>query len=263
MSVCQAAVAIGLFRLPANLAPNMDGGGMKSQIQLITETLKRLFSNRVLMFDTVAMVFVLFSNTNNTYMAKFIEFQFHVTPSQASLVSGSSKMIGHIVALSISTLVVTWFKPSARSLSLYNFVADSLAVIISISMIFIDCPNLGDLQTPANCLSSCSCPPTMAPVCHLATMTTFTSACAAGCTSTNATLMTFTDCGCAPDPIGALVPGFCPGDCSSSLYYFMSITFILTFIMTLGRVSLVINIVNCIIYIVFTGWKPVGAHSLC
>ena len=46
-------------------------------------TLRRLFSNKILMFDTFAMVFILFSGSNGAYMAKFIEFQFRVSPSKA------------------------------------------------------------------------------------------------------------------------------------------------------------------------------------
>ena len=104
------------------------------------------------MFDTLSMVFFLFSTTNGSYMAKFVEFQFHVSPSKASLVSGSTKMIGNIVALSISTMVVTYFKPSASSLALYNFVSDLVAVLVTLSLIFIDCGTSSDLITPASCL---------------------------------------------------------------------------------------------------------------
>ena len=119
----------------------------------MSNTLKRLFNNKILMFDTLSMVFFLFSTTNGSYMAKFVEFQFHVSPSKASLVSGSTKMIGNIVALSISTMVVSYFKPSARSLTLYNFVSDLVAVLVTLSLIFVDCSSSGDLLTPSSCLT--------------------------------------------------------------------------------------------------------------
>ena len=111
-----------------------------------------MFSNKILIFDTLSMVFFLFSTTNGNYMAKFVEFQFHASPSKASLVSGTTKMIGNIVALSISTMVVTYFKPSARFLALYNFVSDFVAVLVTLSLIFIDCGSSSDLLTPASCL---------------------------------------------------------------------------------------------------------------
>ena len=111
-----------------------------------------MFSNKILIFDTLSMVFFLFSTTNGSYMAKFVEFQFHVSPSKASLVSGTTKMIGNIVAPSISTMVVTNFKPSARSLAWYNFVSDIVAVLVTLSLIFIDCGSSSDLLTPASCL---------------------------------------------------------------------------------------------------------------
>ena len=107
-----------------------------------------MFSNKILIFDTLSMVFFLFSTTNGNYMAKFVEFQFHASPSKAS----TTKMIGNIVAPSISTMVVTNFKPSARSLAWYNFVSDIVAVLVTLSLIFIDCGSSSDLLTPASCL---------------------------------------------------------------------------------------------------------------
>ena len=73
-------------------------------------------------------------------------------------------MIGNVIALIISTMVVSYFKPSARSLALYNFVADIVAVGVTISLIFIDCGSSGDLLTPPSCMSSCSCAPSLTPV---------------------------------------------------------------------------------------------------
>ena len=138
------------FRLPANIR---EGVQLEPSLELVGNTLKRLFNNKILMFDTLSMVFFLFSTTNGSYMAKFVEFQFHVSPSKASLVSGSTKMIGNIVALSISTLVVSYFKPSARYLALYNFVSDLVAVLVTLSLIFVDCGSSADLLTPSSCLA--------------------------------------------------------------------------------------------------------------
>ena len=107
-----------------------------------------MFSNKILIFDTLSMVFFLFSTTNGNYMAKFVEFQFHARTPKTS----TTKMIGNIVAPSISTMVVTNFKPSARSLAWYNFVSDIVAVLVTLSLIFIDCGSSSDLLTPACCL---------------------------------------------------------------------------------------------------------------
>ena len=81
----------------------------------------------------------------------------------------------------------------------------------------------------------CSCSPSLAPVCNPATNETYTSGCAAGCSLFNATDNLFSGCSCAA---GAnLVAGFCPTDCSSSLFYFMLISFLLSLIMTMGKVG--------------------------
>ena len=105
------------------------------------------------MFDTLSLVFFLFAHANGNYLAKFIEFQFHVSPSKASLVSGTTRVIGNVVALIISTVVVSYFKPSARSLALYNFVSDLVAVLVTLSLIFVDCGSSEDLLTPSSCLA--------------------------------------------------------------------------------------------------------------
>ena len=81
----------------------------------------------------------------------------------------------------------------------------------------------------------CPCSPSLKPVCNLATNETFTSACAAGCNIFNATTNIFLGCSCAGTK--SLVAGFCPTDCSSSLFYFMLISFLLSLIMTMGKVS--------------------------
>ena len=109
----------------------------KFSIRMIWEDLKRLAKNRVLMFDSLAMAFFLLSTANRAYIAKFVEFQFNTSPSAASLFSGSSTMLGAISALAISILVISWFKPSARALALFNVLADVAAVLIGLSFIAV------------------------------------------------------------------------------------------------------------------------------
>ena len=87
-------------------------------------------------------------------------------------------------------------------------------------------------------LQLCSCSPSLKPVCNLATNETYTSACAAGCTLFNNATNLFSGCSCAAAATN-LVPGFCPTDCSSSLFYFMLISFLLSLIMTMGKVGMV------------------------
>ena len=156
--------------------------------------LKRLAGNKILIFDSLAMSFFLFASSNRSYTSKFVEFQFLTSPAAASLFSGSSSTIGMVSALAVSILVISWFKPSARILAGFNFVADLLAVIIGLSFIFVDCAHPG-ISQPAACLSGCSCSPSYTPVCDLATSQTYFSGCAAGCGAFNGTA--FTDCSCS------------------------------------------------------------------
>ena len=157
--------------------------------------LKRLANNRILIFDSLAMSFFLFASTNRSYTSKFVEFQFLTSPSAASLFSGSSSMVGMMTALAISIVVISIFKPPARILAGFNFIADIFAVIIGIGFIFVDCDHMGISQTDS-CFSDCACSTSYKPVCDLSSSSTFFSACAAGCGSFNGT--SFTDCSCSP-----------------------------------------------------------------
>ena len=86
------------------------------------------------------------------------------------------------MALTISIIVIIWFKPSARALALFNFLADILAMAVTFSFIYIDCDTSG-VSKPESCFDSCGCGKDYKPVCDDATSQTFFSACAAGCSA--------------------------------------------------------------------------------
>ena len=176
----------------SNIA-ELDGKSISLFRELWTD-LKRLASNRILIFDSLAMSFFLFASTNKSYTSKFVEFQFLTSPSAASLFSGSSSMIGMVTALGISIVVISIFKPPARLLAGFNFLADILAVVIALGFIFVNCEHSGILR-PESCLTNCACANSYKPVCDLTSSSTFFSACAAGCGSFNGT--SFNDCSCS------------------------------------------------------------------
>ena len=142
--------------------------------------LTRLMKNKVLIFDSLAMSFWLFGSTNKSYLAKFVEFQFQTSPAAASLFSGSSSLVGMLTALVISISLITWFKPSARVLAGFNFVADILAVLVGVSFIFLSCPH-NDIKPGGDCGLDCGCSSTYRPVCDLTNHQTYFSPCLAGC----------------------------------------------------------------------------------
>ena len=209
LALAHSSLAAMFLLLPPSLAPaqhtglEMEERPHKAATMAATASpwysqlwadLKRLAGNKILIFDSLAMSFFLFASSNRSYTSKFVEFQFLTSPAAASLFSGSSSTIGMVSALAVSILVISWFKPSARILAGFNFVADLLAVIIGLSFIFVDCAHPG-ISQPAACLSSCSCSPSYTPVCDLATSQTYFSGCAAGCGAFNGT--TFTGCSCS------------------------------------------------------------------
>ena len=212
-----------------------------SIIKEIWTDLTRLMKNKVLIFDSLAMSFWLFGSTNKSYTAKFVEFQFLTSPAAASLLSGSSSMVGTLAALMISVVLISWFKPSARLLAGFNFFADILAVVVGFSFILLDCDHSGVMS--GDCEADCGCSSTYRPVCDLQTSQTFFSACSAGCQSIqNST--TFTDCQCSTS--GSLVAGYCPTDCVTPLKAFLVTQFVLNFILGLGRVGNLLVHVRCV-----------------
>ena len=86
----------------------------------LANDLKRLATNKILIFDSLAMSFFLFAGSTRSYTAKYVEVQFLTSPAAASLFSGSSSLIGMVTALAISIIIISWFKPSAKLLAGVN-----------------------------------------------------------------------------------------------------------------------------------------------
>merc|ERR1740131_900188 len=97
--------------------------GKQFTVKDVPHTLKTLFSNKTLMADTMALTFYLIYEAKQNYNNKFAEFQFHITPAEASLYTGTTRTSGIIAGLLIAMLIITWSKPNPRFLSLYNFLA--------------------------------------------------------------------------------------------------------------------------------------------
>ena len=186
--------AAEMTELPERRGNIAEDGKSISLFRELWSDLKRLASNRILIFDSLAMSFFLFASTNKSYTSKFVEFQFLTSPSAASLFSGSSSMIGMVTALAISIVIISIFKPPARLLAGFNFMADILAVLIALGFIFVDCHHSG-ISKPDSCFTDCACANSYKPVCDLASSSTYFSACAAGCGSFNGT--SFNDCSCS------------------------------------------------------------------
>ena len=165
--------------------------------------------------DSIAMTFFLLSFANRAYIAKYVEFQFNTSPSAASLFSGSSTMLGAITALVISIVVISWFKPSARALALFNVFADVCYMIIGFSFIAVSCDHSGINR---GCETDCQCSSQFKPVCDTQAQQTYFSACSAGCTGSNGTVLM--DCSCSESP--TLSPGYCHTDCNTPLMAFWS-----------------------------------------
>jgi len=239
MAAFHCTISLMLLFLPPSIRKS-DKVEKQFRLSDVLPTMKGLFANKILMADTLSLTFYLFARSNSSYLNKFVEFQFHMTPSEASLFSGTTRMGAMMIGLLVSTVIITWFKPSARFLALFNFLADILVVIVGFSLMFIDCPS-SPIVGPDSCSDSCQCSLTYSPVCDQTSGQTFFSPCSAGC-STIGPNSTFTDCSCS----GPVTSGYCPQDCHTPLMYYLISEFALYFLVALGKVGNLVIHLRCV-----------------
>uniref|UniRef100_A0A1B6CBJ9 Solute carrier organic anion transporter family member n=1 Tax=Clastoptera arizonana TaxID=38151 RepID=A0A1B6CBJ9_9HEMI len=217
-------------------------------IKDFNDAVKRLISNRILMFNVMSSVFYIFGLMAYwTFMPKYIETQFRTTSSEASLITGAVGLLFTALGVMVSGAVISRFKPRPRVLAAWNVLTESLDAIGIISFAFIGC-SVNDLHGSwnsdgtwnllAECNSHCNCGPSVKyePICSSDKTTTFYSPCHAGCTNTtfiNNTKM-FTGCSCIPDT-GIATESFCPTKCYNSFLFFLVLLCILNFFAATGR----------------------------
>uniref|UniRef100_A0A336N235 Solute carrier organic anion transporter family member n=1 Tax=Culicoides sonorensis TaxID=179676 RepID=A0A336N235_CULSO len=161
----------------------------KPSIQDICATLKRLFTNKVFMFNNMAAVFYIFGYLPYwKFQTKYIEIQYLLSPSTASLVTGTVSFVFSAFGILISGLLIAILKPRAQSLALWNIFASILSIFGVISYALNGCVANDNLQIMENslisdCNQACGCDYVKySPICGL-NGKTYISPCHAGCQS--------------------------------------------------------------------------------
>ena len=185
--------------------------------EYISDTLscaKRLLKNKVYVFNSLSTIFYLFGIIGfGTFVPKYFEYHFRRNASSSGRSGGLSKSVGSVVGILLSGVVLSKFRFSARTVSLWNVIIGFLGVILFISMSFVACPKLeiyGGVGENMPCQENCGCSESsFQPTCSTDGQTLFFSPCHAGCKSMTTEVVVkkgrqrqqklFSDCSCVKE----------------------------------------------------------------
>ncbi|XP_017789813.1 PREDICTED: solute carrier organic anion transporter family member 5A1-like [Habropoda laboriosa] len=174
------------------------------------KAMKRLLTNWLLTFNNLGGVFyVLGASAYITFLAKYLEVQYSTSAAGGTVIAGPLSLVGMVLGFLLSGLIICKFQPGPRPLLAWNVFVGLCFVAGQILFIFLGCTDVSiqglDLETMQmnltyNCNTGCNCNGVKySPVCHLASRTTFFSACHAGC-QTIISDKEFGNCSCLPLP---------------------------------------------------------------
>lgn len=168
---------------------------VKSQLKDFPTALRRLVTNKLLMFNILAGVFyILGMGGFMTFMSKYIEVQFNKNKADSTIVAGPLNLFGMVLGLLGSGYYISKRKPATSKLLMWNVLIGALYMGGQVSYMFLSCsddqtpmPVNGKFNLSSDCNFNCHCDKVpYNPVCDQSTGQTFFSACHAGCSSWDA-----------------------------------------------------------------------------
>ncbi|XP_056449762.1 solute carrier organic anion transporter family member 2B1 [Gadus chalcogrammus] len=178
-----------------------------------------------------------------TFLAKFMERQFNLTASYATMLIGVVHMPVCVAAIVIGGAVMRRLDLSRSGAAKWCSLAIVCTLFVSVPLLFIGCPTqrvAGVFPTSrdgseAVCSGRCECPQdAFNPVCA-SDGTEFRSPCHAGCIametdSSSHKVQNYTSCGCVTGGGGSALPGTCGSRCAHLLVVFMVLSALTCFI---------------------------------
>lgn len=191
-------------------------------------TIKRLLNNRILICRIASTVFhTLPVSGLYTFLPKYLEYQFRITASDASFVSGIAGILVMGFGIFTSGIYMRKYNPSPKFVSSWICIATFLYVCSMVLLMFLGCPlpkiadlNVQNVDRGLNC-PNCECELNQfLPVCASNSIT-YLSPCLAGCTQFNRTNSEYNylQCKCLPDQIRIVKNGFCDVECNNLVWY--------------------------------------------
>ncbi|XP_034947903.1 solute carrier organic anion transporter family member 74D isoform X2 [Chelonus insularis] len=235
-------------------------------------TLKRVLSNKILLCNNLSAVFGIFGLLPYfTFMAKYLEVQFNTSAAGGTVITGPIALVGMVLGFLGSGFFISKVKPRPTRLLSWNVFGGLVAFIIQISYIFITCnqipiagidPLTMSVNFTTSCNINCNCDNVKySPVCHEASMTSYFSACHAGCTN-SIDARHYGNCSCVPNlpdddykaseyNISAIssdtvVLGPCLGNCTKAYMLFVGLSMISHLLMSTGRIGNVLVNYRCV-----------------
>ncbi|KAF8796526.1 Solute carrier organic anion transporter like protein [Argiope bruennichi] len=249
--VCAVPLALFPKRLPGQkVHQDISKEKGPSLIGLITAS-KRILKNPLYISIVINDIMQIFSSLGHFVMLpKYMEHQFRLSASDASLLSGPPGIAAIMAATIVGGYLVWKFRPSAKFLIASMI---GLEVISTIGFLLLMIPkcekvemanfglNREGLILDSECNFNCTCTTkAFSPICGSDGRTVYFTPCFAGCKEN--TNQTFSDCSCISDPSGQqrnhATAGFCvTDDCwSQALGYIITLP-IIQFISSLLRIQ--------------------------
>ncbi|KAG8187153.1 hypothetical protein JTE90_020031 [Oedothorax gibbosus] len=261
--IFSAPIALFPRRLPGHklaAATVRKGEGLGSNLAGLWAALKRLGKNPIYIFLVINTIGVIFGGFGHYIMLpKYMENQFRVSASQASLISGPPGISALIVSTLLGGYLVYRFRPNAK------FLTGGLAILEivgAVGFLILTIPKCESIQMSnygwdgqglileGSCNSNCSCTTrSFTPVCSPDGKTHFFSACHAGCHGK--VNQTFTECSCIADSFSmdedSTTEGFCitHGCWNQALIYIITLP-IISFIVNILKIANTMVFLRCI-----------------
>lgn len=236
-----------------------------ASLQDMFQTFKRLLANRTLMCNNFAAVFYFMGYMPYwVFMPKYIEIMYKQSASKASLITGTVGLVFSAIGILISGLIISKYKPGARSLAMWNVIVGTISALGLVSYAYLGCPAndtqgtilaSGELNATQVCNVNCNCDYVKySPVCAYGK--SYISPCHAGCKSSEILsngAKVYKDCECVKEfnIDGQVLPqiattGPCPIDCKQKFYIFLAVVCFLKLTGATGRASNFLVSVRCI-----------------
>lgn len=216
-------------------------------------TLTRLVKNPVLVCNVLsATAHTLAVAGYWIFMPKYIETQFHQSPSRASLITGSVGLLCTIIGTFLSGIVISRYKPPARFLVGWSIFTKMVDFVAHVVFIFLTCGGLKaeDLTTSllrsSKCAESCYCSADYNPICSITNNVLYFSPCHAGCTTANVLgngQVLFGNCTCMVGESSALAGSCSMNECGSNNSHFTIFLILLCLLKFLSYSSRAGNII--------------------
>ncbi|XP_058819784.1 solute carrier organic anion transporter family member 74D [Topomyia yanbarensis] len=185
----------------------------------LAASLKRVFTNGILIFNVLALVFIQTGVINfNAHEQNYLQSRFFLPTSNVNGLNDewTSRLITNLLrapvvalAMVVAGLIIAKANPSPRKLAGWNIIVGLVAAGLFVAFIFLSCDNeriagayRGRLTKPF-CASNCICPENVpfSPVCPQDSVYTYFSPCHAGCQNRSEinNVIVYTDCSCGID----------------------------------------------------------------